>query len=140
MLLHLPGDHTAGTVSDAMITLPEQLRRSLTWNQGMEMPRHQEITMATGMPIYYRAVELLGLYRRRASRAGSADCPRGSRPKNMRGAHLRRATDDDDLDGVGGEQLIHPCWSDPCRYVYGHRQKSVPSARDRIDVSLAGIP
>lgn len=57
MLLHLPGDHTARTVADAMIatmnTLPEQLRRSTTWDQGSEMSRHKEITMATGMPIYF---------------------------------------------------------------------------------------
>lgn len=57
MLLHLPGDHTARTVADAMIaainTLPEQLRRSTTWDQGSEMARHREITMATGMPIYF---------------------------------------------------------------------------------------
>jgi IS30 family transposase len=57
MLLHIPGDHTARTVADAMITamnsLPEQLRRSTTWDQGGEMSRHQEITMATGMPIYF---------------------------------------------------------------------------------------
>lgn len=56
MLLHLPGDHTALTVAAAMITamntLPEQLRRSTTWDQGAEMSRHQEISMATGMPIY----------------------------------------------------------------------------------------
>lgn len=38
MLLHLPGDHSARTVADAMISsmnsLPEQLRRSTTWAQG----------------------------------------------------------------------------------------------------------
>ena len=59
MLLHLPGDHTARTVADAMITamntLPEELRRSTTWDQGAEMSRHQEITVATGMPIYFCA-------------------------------------------------------------------------------------
>ena len=57
MLLHLPGDHTALTVSTAMIeamnTLPEQLRRSVTWGRGREMAEYQEITMATGMPIYF---------------------------------------------------------------------------------------
>ena len=57
MLLHLPEDHTAATVSAAMIeamnTLPELLRRSVTWDQGREMAKHQEITMATGMPIYF---------------------------------------------------------------------------------------
>ncbi|TFC81734.1 IS30 family transposase [Cryobacterium cheniae] len=56
MLLYLPGDHTARTVADAMIvamnTLPEQLRRSTTWDQEAEMSRHQQITMATRMPIY----------------------------------------------------------------------------------------
>lgn len=57
MLLHLPGDHTAQTVATAMITkineLPEQLRRSLTWDQGSEMAKHAEITTATGMQIYF---------------------------------------------------------------------------------------
>ena len=57
MLLHLPGGHTADKVADAMIakiaTLPEQLRRSLTWDQGSEMHRHAQITAATGMDIYF---------------------------------------------------------------------------------------
>jgi len=57
MLLHLPENHTALTVSTAMIkamnTLLEQLRRSVTWDQGREMAKHQEITMATAMPIYF---------------------------------------------------------------------------------------
>ena len=41
-------DHTAATVADAMSTaigrLPEQLRRSLTWDQGSEMALHTKIT------------------------------------------------------------------------------------------------
>lgn len=57
MLLHLPDGHTSRTVADAMITamknLPEQLRRSLTWDQGSEMAKHAEIRIATGMDIYF---------------------------------------------------------------------------------------
>jgi IS30 family transposase len=57
MLLHLPGDHTAETVRDAlvakMLTLPAQLRRSLTWDQGKELARHAEITFEADLPIYF---------------------------------------------------------------------------------------
>jgi len=65
MLLHLPGSQgpapapgeRAEQVRDAMIIAIEQmpalLRRSLTWDQGLEMTRHREIRAATGMPIYF---------------------------------------------------------------------------------------
>jgi transposase, IS30 family len=57
LLLHLREDHTAATVADAMSIavgrLPEQLRRSLAWDQGREMALHTKITEQTGMPIYF---------------------------------------------------------------------------------------
>jgi transposase, IS30 family len=57
LLLYLPEDHTAATVAEAMSAaigrLPEQLRRSLTWDQGCEMALHTKITTETGMPIYF---------------------------------------------------------------------------------------
>jgi IS30 family transposase len=57
LLLHLPGDHTAATVADAMTAaigrLPEQMWRSLTWDQGSEMALHTRITAQTGLPIYF---------------------------------------------------------------------------------------
>ncbi|BBZ37202.1 hypothetical protein MCNS_28270 [Mycobacterium conspicuum] len=57
MLLHLPGDHTAATLAEAMSAkvpeIPEVLRRSLTWDQGSEMALHTKITEATGLPIYF---------------------------------------------------------------------------------------
>ncbi|MGI5132128.1 IS30 family transposase [Pseudonocardia sp. CA-107938] len=57
LLLHLPHDHSAEAVRDAMLaaisTLPAHLRRSLTWDQGSEMACHAEITMAADLDIYF---------------------------------------------------------------------------------------
>jgi IS30 family transposase len=57
ILLHLPAGHTAEQLSAALIesvaALPEQLRRSLTWDQGSEMACHGDVTAATGLPVYF---------------------------------------------------------------------------------------
>jgi IS30 family transposase len=57
MLLHLPARHGALEVQEAMLTaialMPEQLRRSLTWDQGSEMMNHAQISIASGMDIYF---------------------------------------------------------------------------------------
>jgi IS30 family transposase len=57
MLLHLPEGYSAPAVAEAMIaktaTLPEQLRQSLTWDQGKEMTNHAQIADATGLDIYF---------------------------------------------------------------------------------------
>src|ERR1035437_8396370 len=57
MLVHLPDDHSATAVRDGLLatikTLPEHLRKSLTWDQGSELAKHAEITLATKMDIYF---------------------------------------------------------------------------------------
>jgi transposase, IS30 family len=57
MLLHLPADHTAVTVRDAMITamgqIPQILRKTLTWDQGPEMAEHLKIADALDLDIYF---------------------------------------------------------------------------------------
>ncbi len=49
--------HGAEAVRDAIartiVTLPEQLRRSLTWDQGTEMAQHAQLRIETGLPVYF---------------------------------------------------------------------------------------
>jgi IS30 family transposase len=57
MLLKLPNGHGAEAVRKAMtkriLTLPAQLRRSITWDQGKEMAQHVQFTVDTGVQIYF---------------------------------------------------------------------------------------
>jgi transposase, IS30 family len=73
MLLHLPpiaglgeprtkngpalAGHGAEAVRDAIAatiaTLPDQLRRSLTWDQGSEMSQHAQLRIDTGLNVYF---------------------------------------------------------------------------------------
>ncbi len=74
LLLHLPpmeghgsrvrlknGPATAGhgaeavrdAIADAIGTMPEQLRRSLTWDQGAELAQHVQLRIDTGVEIYF---------------------------------------------------------------------------------------
>jgi IS30 family transposase len=40
-------------IADAIVMLPEQLRRSLTWDQGAEMAQHAQLRVDTGLTIYF---------------------------------------------------------------------------------------
>jgi len=57
IIINLPTDHTAGSVNAAVAaafaTLPRHLKRSLTWDQGVEMSSHEALTKATGVPIFF---------------------------------------------------------------------------------------
>jgi IS30 family transposase len=74
MLLHLPRMHGHGdqarvhngpalaghgaqavrdTIAGSIVTLPEQLRRSLTWDQGAEMAQHAQLRIDTGLQVYF---------------------------------------------------------------------------------------
>jgi IS30 family transposase len=57
LLLHLPGGrdaHLAGqAMREAIGTLPAELARTVTWDQGKEMAYHADFTTATGIPVYF---------------------------------------------------------------------------------------
>jgi transposase, IS30 family len=57
ILVHFVGTHDAEQLRDSMTVifnrLPLFLRRSLTWDQGIEMARHHEFSAATTMPVYF---------------------------------------------------------------------------------------
>jgi len=57
ILLHLPGRHDATSVAEAMIRqmgqLPEHLRRSITWDRGIELADYQRIQVALSTPVFF---------------------------------------------------------------------------------------
>ena len=57
MLVQIPYDRTADRVASRLATelrhLPEQLKRSLTWDQGVEMAGHADFTVASDVPVFF---------------------------------------------------------------------------------------
>jgi len=57
LLLHLPDGYGALNVERAMRKaikkLPDELARSITWDQGSEMASHVNFTVDTGIPVYF---------------------------------------------------------------------------------------
>jgi IS30 family transposase len=57
ILLHLPNGYSPAAVQEAMIAatrrLPLNLWKSLTWDRGQEMRNHAQISIATGLEIYF---------------------------------------------------------------------------------------
>jgi transposase, IS30 family len=57
LIIALPGSRTADLVAAALAaritTLPAALRRSLTWDRGIEMAGHARFSVATGVPVYF---------------------------------------------------------------------------------------
>jgi transposase, IS30 family len=57
LLLHLPVDHGAVAVREAIaaaiLTLPAELRRTLTWDQGAELAGHAQLKIDTDLDIYF---------------------------------------------------------------------------------------
>ncbi len=102
MLLHLPrmdghggprtkngpalAGHGAEAVRDAIAssitTLPEQLRKSLTWDQGAEMAQHARLRIDTGVEITSATrIALAAGHEREHQRVAAPVFPQGHRPQ-----------------------------------------------------------
>jgi IS30 family transposase len=57
ILLHLPADHRADTVAEAMIAamnqLPGELVKSITWDRGTELAAYRDIQIKLDAPVYF---------------------------------------------------------------------------------------
>ena len=100
MLVALPHGHAADVVADALAAkiteLPEQLRRSLTWDQGKEMADHARFTVDTGVQVYFCDPRSPW---QRGSNENTNGLLRQYFPKRSEIAHYTQA----DLDAVAAE-------------------------------------
>jgi transposase, IS30 family len=57
LLAHIGADKTSpavcAAIADKIATLPQQLARSLTWDQGKEMAGHTAFSVKSGLPVYF---------------------------------------------------------------------------------------
>jgi IS30 family transposase len=57
MLVRLPSGRSSGDVVDSLTrqvqTLPAQLRRSLTWDRGLELAEHKRFSIDTGVQVCF---------------------------------------------------------------------------------------
>ena len=131
MLLHLPPDqdraaprikngppvsgHGAEQVRDAIaaaiVTLPEQLRRSLTWDQGAEMAQHAELRIDTGSAgLLLRPAEpLAARHQREHQRPLASVLPEGHRPRAPQRLRPRRRSRHPERQAAQDARLAHPC-------------------------------
>jgi IS30 family transposase len=100
MLVALPNGHAADVVADALaakiVTLPDELRRSLTWDQGKEMAAHAQFSVKTGVPVYFCDPRSPW---QRGSNENTNGLLRQYFPKRTEIAHYSQA----DLDAVAAE-------------------------------------
>jgi IS30 family transposase len=100
MLIALPNGHAADVVADALAAkiaeLPDQLRRSLTWDQGKEMAAHAQFSVKTGVPVYFCDPRSPW---QRGSNENTNGLLRQYFPKRTEIAHFTQA----DLDDVAAE-------------------------------------
>ena len=106
MLLHLPRMHGYGieprvkngpalagygaeairdAISSTITTLPDQLRRSLTWDRGKEIAQHAQLRIDTGVAGLLRRPQqpLAARHQREHQRAAAPVLPEGHRPDPM---------------------------------------------------------
>lgn len=84
-----------------LVSLPEDLRRTLTWDQGTEMSGHQAFTASTGIPVYF-------CHARSPWQRGTNENTNGLlRQYFPRGVDLRHITRTD-LDRVAAEMNNRP--------------------------------
>jgi IS30 family transposase len=98
------GEVTAG-ITRTMTRLPDQLRKSLTWDRGMELAGHKDVTIGTGLDVYFADPRSPW---QRGTNENTNRLLRQFFPKGTTMSHLTQ----DDLDAVA-TKLKHPPSQDP---------------------------
>lgn len=128
ILIRLPHGRGSEAVLDALAarirTLPRQLVRSLTWDQGKEMARHAQFTIDTGVPdLHLRSAQPLATGdEREHQRLAPSVLPQGHRLQadhpgaaQRRGRRTQRTASTDAGLAATVRAVRHGCCVDPLR-------------------------
>jgi IS30 family transposase len=105
MLMRLPEGKTAERVNEALIAaiqrLPDEVKRSLTWDQSKELAEHKAFTIATGVQVYLHVPRSP---RQRGSNENTNGLQRQYLPKNVEFKPITQ----EQLDAIAAELNTRP--------------------------------
>ena len=106
------GPAQADALAEAITSLPSQLRRSITWDQGKEMAGHARFSVAAGVPVYFCDPHSPW---QRGSNENTNGLLRQYFPRSTDFRALTQRDLDDVAAELNGRPRQTPGWKSPCQ-------------------------
>ena len=140
MLLKVPSKDTASVVAALgkhVRKLPQELRRSLTWDRGKEMADHKSFTIATNVQVYF--CDPCSPWQRGSNENTTACCDSISRAEQTSRVSLRRTSTRSRCGSINARARPWASKPLPIDYEQCCSDRLNPQPKPNIDCDLAGF-